>query len=79
MVLIRKGTLASVPGGRSLARASGVARVPTPLARHASCISLAEQANTKLGRPLVGKILIGVIIGVILMIWLLASCVGAIF
>jgi hypothetical protein len=30
-------------------------------------------------RPLVGKILIGVIIGIILMIWLLASCVGAIF
>jgi len=27
----------------------------------------------------VGKILIGVIIGIILMIWLLASCVGAIF
>jgi hypothetical protein len=30
-------------------------------------------------RPLVGKILIGVIIGIILMIWLLASCVGTIF
>jgi hypothetical protein len=27
----------------------------------------------------VGKILIGVVIGIILMIWLLASCVGAIF
>jgi hypothetical protein len=41
-----------------------------------------EQANQNLNipwRPLVGKILIGVVIGIILMIWLLASCVGAIF
>jgi len=31
------------------------------------------------GRPPLGKILIGVVIGVILMIWLLVSCVGNIF
>jgi hypothetical protein len=30
-------------------------------------------------RPLVGRILIGVVIGVILMIWLLVSCASAIF
>jgi hypothetical protein len=28
---------------------------------------------------LVGRILLGVVIGVVLVIWLLASCVGAIF
>jgi hypothetical protein len=38
----------------------------------------AEQAK-RTWRPVVGKILIGVIIGVILMIWLLVSCVSAIF
>ena len=31
-----------------------------------------------LGAPM-GRILLGVVIGVILVIWLLASCVGAIF
>jgi hypothetical protein len=30
-------------------------------------------------RPFVGKILIGVVIGIILMIWLLASCVSWVF
>jgi hypothetical protein len=30
-------------------------------------------------RALVGKILLGVIIGIILVVWLLASCVGALF
>jgi hypothetical protein len=30
-------------------------------------------------RALVGKILLGVIIGIILVVWLLASCVGAVF
>jgi hypothetical protein len=29
--------------------------------------------------PSMGRILLGVVIGVILVIWLLASCVGAIF
>jgi hypothetical protein len=29
--------------------------------------------------PVVGRILIGVVLGIILMIWLLVSCVGAIF
>jgi hypothetical protein len=38
----------------------------------------AQQANVNGGNS-VGKILIGVVIGIILMIWLLASCVGAIF
>jgi len=38
----------------------------------------AEQANSNGGNS-VGRILIGVVIGIILMIWLLASCVGAIF
>jgi hypothetical protein len=28
---------------------------------------------------IVGRILLGVVIGVVLVIWLLASCVGAIF
>jgi hypothetical protein len=43
-------------------------------------VHLARRASElELRRPLVGKILIGVIIGIILMIWLLASCVGAIF
>jgi hypothetical protein len=43
----------------------------------------AEQANSYPnphdGGLSVGKILIGVIIGIILVIWLLASCMGAIF
>jgi hypothetical protein len=39
----------------------------------------AEQANLHRWRPHVGRILIGVVIGIILVIWLLASCVGAIF
>jgi hypothetical protein len=30
-------------------------------------------------RELMGKILIGVVIGIVLIIWLLVSCVGAIF
>jgi hypothetical protein len=29
--------------------------------------------------PAMGRILLGVVIGIILVIWLLASCVGAIF
>jgi hypothetical protein len=37
-----------------------------------------EQANGS-WRPLVGRILIGVIIGIILMIWLLVSCVSWVF
>ena len=36
-------------------------------------------ANTRIGRRLMGRILLGVVIGVILVIWLLASCVGVIF
>ena len=36
-------------------------------------------ANTRNGRRFMGRILLGVVIGVILVIWLLASCVGAIF
>jgi hypothetical protein len=38
----------------------------------------AEQANLN-GDNSVGRILIGVVIGIILVIWLLANCVGAIF
>ena len=49
-----------------------------PAYRHASCNLPAEQAKRS-WRPVVGKILIGVIIGVILMIWLLVSCVSAVF
>jgi hypothetical protein len=30
-------------------------------------------------RNVMGKILIGVVIGIVLIIWLLVSCVGAIF
>jgi hypothetical protein len=38
----------------------------------------ARQANRNGGNS-VGRILIGVVIGIILVIWLLANCVGAIF
>lgn len=38
-----------------------------------------EQADHVHMEELMGRILLGVIIGVILVIWLLASCVGAIF
>jgi hypothetical protein len=38
---------------------------------------LGEQAKRS-WRPVVGKILIGVIIGVILMIWLLVSCLTSV-
>ena len=34
---------------------------------------------TRSTRGLMGRILLGVVIGVILVIWLLASCVGVIF
>ena len=38
----------------------------------------AREITEPLGGPM-GRILLGVIIGVILVIWLLVSCVGAIF
>lgn len=38
-----------------------------------------RKARRMLCRPPMGKILLGVIIGVILVIWLLASCVGNLF
>lgn len=40
---------------------------------------LTRPPTTFTRRVLMGRILLGVIIGVILVIWLLASCVGAIF
>jgi hypothetical protein len=39
----------------------------------------ASEQPTADWRALVGKILIGVIIGIILVIWLLAACVNALF
>jgi hypothetical protein len=79
MILIGIGRPASIAGGRSLARAFGAAGVPD-VARPACFLHFARRAGKhEHWRPHVGKILIGVIIGVILMIWLLASCVGAIF
>jgi hypothetical protein len=39
---------------------------------------LADELPELHGGPM-GRILLGVVIGVILVIWLLASCVGAIF
>jgi hypothetical protein len=45
--------------------------------RHGPCIHPSEQPHAREAR--VGKILLGVIIGVVLVIWLLASCVSNIF
>jgi hypothetical protein len=45
--------------------------------RHRPCVCAGD--HQKLGGRAMGRILLGVIIGVVLVIWLLASCVGAIF
>jgi hypothetical protein len=46
--------------------------------RHGPCIHPSEQphANGRLG---LGKILLGVVIGVVLVLWLMAACVSNIF
>jgi len=41
--------------------------------------ALLQAAETCLEEQPMGRILLGVVIGIILVIWLLASCVGAIF
>jgi hypothetical protein len=40
---------------------------------------LLQAGETRLEEQPMGRILLGVVIGIILVIWLLASCVGAIF
>jgi hypothetical protein len=45
--------------------------------RHGPCIHPSEQPHAV--EDCVGKILLGVVIGVVLVIWLLASCVGNLF
>jgi hypothetical protein len=40
---------------------------------------LRSRPRHTLKENLMGKIILGVIIGIVLVIWLLASCVGAIF
>jgi hypothetical protein len=40
---------------------------------------LLQAGETRLEEQAMGRILLGVVIGIILVIWLLASCVGAIF
>ena len=50
-------------GGRSAATAS----------------ALLQAGETRYEEQPMGRILLGVVIGIILVIWLLASCVGAIF
>ncbi len=42
-------------------------------------IGLAYRTDERFARKPMGRILIGVIIGIVLVIWLLVSCVGAIF
>jgi hypothetical protein len=42
-------------------------------------IAQAGDAHRIEGPAIVGRILLGVVIGIVLVIWLLASCVGAIF
>jgi hypothetical protein len=58
-----------------------IARQPsTGRRRHRPCIDLRRAtASSSYREASVGKILIGVIIGVVLVIWLLVSCVSAIF
>jgi hypothetical protein len=48
-------------------------------ARAATAPALLQAGETRLEEQAMGRILLGVVIGIILVIWLLASCVGAIF
>jgi hypothetical protein len=50
-----------------------------PARRHRACSGSGHHQRSHIQGGHMGRILIGVIIGVILVIWLLASCVGAIF
>jgi hypothetical protein len=40
---------------------------------------LGVRRTTCIARRSMGRILIGVVIGIVLVIWLLSSCIGAIF
>jgi hypothetical protein len=48
-------------------------------ARAATASALLQAGETDHEEQPMGRILLGVVIGIILVIWLLASCVGAIF
>jgi hypothetical protein len=48
-------------------------------ARAGTASALLQAGETCLEVKPMGRILLGVVIGIILVIWLLASCVGAIF
>lgn len=45
----------------------------------ATASALLQAGETRHEEQTMGRILLGVVIGIILVIWLLASCVGAIF
>jgi hypothetical protein len=47
--------------------------------RAAAASALLQAGETCVEEQPMGRILLGVVIGIILVIWLLASCVGAIF
>jgi tetrahydromethanopterin S-methyltransferase subunit G len=68
-----------VPIGTEVAPSGSVAGRLTD-ARFGTALALeASQTRSQRSPRSVGRILLGVVIGVILVIWLLASCIGAIF
>jgi hypothetical protein len=70
--------LPGLDGGSALRSSGHALRVASPRRfRHRACLG-ADRSHSARREPM-GRILLGVIIGVILVIWLLASCLGAIF
>ncbi len=61
-----------------LERRPSVASVTATSADRGTALAYGSGETITKGAPM-GRILLGVVIGVILVIWLLASCVGAIF
>ena len=77
---LKQSTLSPVigwqPSMRTLAR--GVPPAPAAL-RGGTSLAFSERPTARYVEASVGKILIGVVIGVVLVIWLLVSCAQALF